>query len=516
MRYLIVLVFLLSYLFPRNAQAQPSVTFEPTSGNYIIQYQGASGNIIQIIFEPATKIEPDVDATVIFEPTSGMFRFKYVVSNGINSQQRLLAFSVHLFASIENKTRPNREWLIGQYSFFPALEWSHSMRDPGGLYTPFDGIAPDSSASGFSYRSLGLPAIITSYFEGTTTGLAFPEEPPSIMDDLLEPLEIFPNNTVKEKTIGPKDPSSPFEASTFLDTLISYTDQSLALGWISGQQTADKYEGHFNTAQTALQQADTTAARSELQIVLQEAEQDSGSVLTSEAYALLRFNTEYLLDQLPVTQSQFSTFSVFATHSIWLKQNSQILSGSVAVNDSGAAPFLASEELTVGDNVVTPAGTSLQAEHIKVKQNAVVNSDVFYNELTNNGTINGSLNTPVVLPLFTTLPPFQSASAGTQDITVAQNDSISLVPGDYGDIKVKKKGIILFMGGLYNIRNIDFGDNTKMLFSGPSEIRVEEKFEASQKAYVAPQDTTAMSAKDIVFYVAGINGNNGNRGNRPA
>ena len=34
---------------------------------------------------------------------------------------------------------------------------------------------------------------------------------------------------------------------------------------------------------------------------MQEVEQDSGNVLTSEAYALLRFNTEYLLDQLPVT-----------------------------------------------------------------------------------------------------------------------------------------------------------------------------------------------------------------------
>lgn len=138
---------------------------------------------------------------------------------------------------------------------------------PSGLYTPFDGIAPDSSASGFSYRSLGLPAIITSYFEGTTTGLAFPEEPPSIIDDLLEPLEVFPNNTVKLKTVGPKDPPIPFDAPTFLDTLKSYTSQSLVFGWIADQATVDKYEGHFSTAKTELQQADTTAARSELRTV---------------------------------------------------------------------------------------------------------------------------------------------------------------------------------------------------------------------------------------------------------
>jgi len=103
------------------------------------------------------------------------------------------------------------------------------------------------------------------------------------------------------KTIGPTAPADPFDASTFLDTLIFYTSQSLILGWISDQATADKYEGHFSAAQTQFQQQDTTSAQSELQAVLQEVVLDSGSVLTSEAYALLRFNTDYLLDQLPIT-----------------------------------------------------------------------------------------------------------------------------------------------------------------------------------------------------------------------
>ncbi|MFB3080363.1 MAG: hypothetical protein ACE1Y1_01125, partial [Nitrosomonadaceae bacterium] len=282
---------ILSVLYIQNSYAQvpPTVTFDPTTGNYIIQYQGASGNTVQVIFEPATKIEPDVESMVIFEQASGMFRYNYIVSNGLNSQQRLLAFSVHLFSAVENKNRPNGEWLIGQYSFFPSIEWSHSMRDPSGLYTPFDGIAPDSSASGFSYRSLGLPAIVSCYFEGTTSGLAFPDEPPGDIEFLLKPLRQFPANRLQSKTIGPQDPPDPFSAEAFLDTLVFYTSQSLALGWIADQQTADKYEGHFSTAQTELQQADTTAARSELQTVLQEVELDSGSVLTSEAYALLRF-----------------------------------------------------------------------------------------------------------------------------------------------------------------------------------------------------------------------------------
>ena len=208
-----------------------------------------------------------------------------------------------------------------------------------------------------------------------------------------------------------------------------------------------------------------------------------------------------------------NTFSVFATHSIWLKRDSEIISGNIAVNASGAPPFLDSKvELVVEQKATTPSGVELKAHRIKVKKKAVVNSDVFYNQLTNNGTINGTQNTPLTLPLFSTLPTFQSAPAGTQNITVAKNDSISLSPGDYGDIKVKKKGIVHFTGGIYNVRSLNFGNDTKMFFGGASEVRIEKKFETGKKTYVGPQNTTTISAKDIVFYVVGMNGKTGKTG----
>ncbi len=45
---------------------------------------------------------------------------------------------------------------------------------------------------------------------------------------------------------------------------------------------------------------DTSPARAFLQTVLTDVDIDSSSTLSSEAYALLRYNTEYLLEQLPV------------------------------------------------------------------------------------------------------------------------------------------------------------------------------------------------------------------------
>jgi hypothetical protein len=74
------------------------------------------------------------------------------------------------------------------------------------------------------------------------------------------------------------------------------------LGWIRDQSTADKYLGYFSTAKTQLEQNNTAGARTTLQSVLHDVDVDSSSTLTSEAYALLRYNTEYLLNQLPVPQ----------------------------------------------------------------------------------------------------------------------------------------------------------------------------------------------------------------------
>ena len=468
---------------------------------FIILFSNLEISMAQNIFVYPSVKEIDIDIRAKVTLQSSKYIYEYELTSLLSSQQDVWTFDVFFEGVIENLEAPiNWEGEVGRG--VPRISW--------GANDTLSFILPGATLEGFRYKSTELPSIQQFLSSGWVPIPVLQTEPDFIIGD-----SIFENSKIG-KTIAPRPAPVPFDASTFLDTLKSYTSQSLALLWIANQTTADKYEGYFSTAQTELQQADTTAARSELQTVLQEVEQDSGSVLTSEAYALLRFNTEFLLDQLPVTQSQFSIFSVFATHSIWLKKNSAILSGSVAVNDSGAPPFLASNvELSVGQKATTPSGDELKAHRIKVTKKAVVNSDVFYNQLTNNGTINGSLNTLLSLPLFTVLPPFQSAPAGAQDITVAKNDSISLAPGDYGDIKVKKKGVILFTGGIYNVRSLDFGNNTKMLFGGPSEVRIEEKFKTGKKTYIGPQNTTTMSAKDIVFYVVGMNGKTGKMGASP-
>ncbi len=208
---------------------------------------------------------------------------------------------------------------------------------------------------------------------------------------------------------------------------------------------------------------------------------------------------------------------VFATNSIWLKEHAKILSGNVVVNEASSGPVLDSQvELSVGQGVTTSAGFALKANRIKVKQGATVASDIYQNELTNNGTISGSQNSPLALPVFASLPPFHQAPSGMQDITVNPDESITLTAGAYRDILIKQNGTILFAGGgSFALRSLNTGAKAKLLFDSPTEILIGGKLDTDENSYVGPQDGSGIGAADIVFYVAGSNDNNGNFGATP-
>ena len=215
----------------------------------------------------------------------------------------------------------------------------------------------------------------------------------------------------------------------------------------------------------------------------------------------------------------FSEVVVFATNSVYLKQNNQIFSGSVVVNGASEGPTLASQdELVIGVGVTVPAGYTVKGDSIHIKQGAQVGSDVYYNEITNNGTVTGNLFDSLTFPVYDVLPDFVVAPAPAtepEDVLVLSGESRVLEAGTYGEIKVKQKGTVIFSGGVYNIRNLDAGNGTDLFFQTASEIRVSEKLSVDENSYLGPQPDSGLTAAEIIFYVNGINGNSGNLGATP-
>jgi hypothetical protein len=316
-----VLLFLNSTLL--IAQFTPSITFDSQSGNYILEYEGYEGEndslvFVRVIYEPTTKINPFIWANVSkYSDTSG-FYYQYKLKNDISSKQRLEDFDIEILSSIQNIKSPDNFWKHSFYSFVPVFGW-YNTKGEYGLADPFDGIAPDSIEDGFSFISSGLPAISNAYFKGKSNIiLAFPAEPPAQIEMFLDTIDVFPNYCVIRKTIGPKSVPDPFIAITFLDTLLSYTRQSVQLGWLKNGKDNDcdldekpddgvvkNLENRLLKARNELNEGDTVkaspiGASRELEKFIKKVERISkrSDVMTGEAYALLKYNAEYLLERL--------------------------------------------------------------------------------------------------------------------------------------------------------------------------------------------------------------------------
>jgi hypothetical protein len=210
---------------------------------------------------------------------------------------------------------------------------------------------------------------------------------------------------------------------------------------------------------------------------------------------------------------------LLATNSIHLQQGSEVTSGDVVVNAASPGPTLGCQrELCIGLSATTSAGFAVKADSIQVKSGAVVGGDVVYGEdLLNNGTIGGTVSTGLALPVFATLPPFAEAAPrdGAPDVLVAQGSSIELPPGDYGLIDVDQGGSVVFSGGVYNVREVDAGLATGLLFAAPSELRVAERFSLDQGSVLGPSFGSGLAGSDVIVYVAGINGSTGALGATP-
>jgi len=258
------------------------------------QYYGEWANTPIVPFTswlPAKSAFAEVKCKIVKEDT--IYRYEYSVKNNIQSKRRIQRFNVK--SSAEALSKRYGSWFaLGADDRFPLLAWRMIGLDYKNM------IRPGEQKSGFTATSKGLPGINTFYIQSERGYMDIDYDLNGLRDDII-------NNSTSGITIAPANPPSPFNSIHFLDTLKSYTTQSLSLGWIANQTTANKYLAFFDTAKTQLQRDSSgKLSRSTLITVLQNANQDSSGLLTSEAYALIRFNTEYLIDNLPVPPPQYT------------------------------------------------------------------------------------------------------------------------------------------------------------------------------------------------------------------
>ena len=219
----------------------------------------------------------------------------------------------------------------------------------------------------------------------------------------------------------------------------------------------------------------------------------------------------------------FQTIVIFASNSVQTRQDAVVSSGDVVVNrapaEEGTPILLGLRELDLGKQTVTPSTFFLKADRIRVRQDAVVDSDLFCNDISGPGS--GGLSCrPTTLPAFTLLPDFSEYRVATEppappvvDVTVKKNKTETIDEGDYNDVKVKEQGKLKLTGGIYNFRSLDLKLQAEVVALAPTEIRILERFSGDQESVV--KGGSGVGADEVVLFVGGINGTDGALGSNP-
>ena len=218
---------------------------------------------------------------------------------------------------------------------------------------------------------------------------------------------------------------------------------------------------------------------------------------------------------------------VFGSNSVYFKEGSKVLSGDVA------GPFQASRvldghsEVSVGANAQVAQGSAVYADSLRVKSKSSVPL-AYYNNLEDPGPDNVVTGVnPLPAGLAAPSLPTPGGSSGTEDIWLNGNkgdcnganitcvmSGATLAPGAYGDLKSrggdKKKPVVLYLSaGSYYFESIDLASSSELRFTGTAAIYVAKQMDTDNGDVIGPAAGSSISARNIMFWVGGINGRKG-------
>ncbi|MFA8343132.1 MAG: hypothetical protein ACEPO8_09220, partial [Rhodothermaceae bacterium] len=238
-------------------------------------------------FYPRGNISAEITAKVTKSDT--LFVYSYKVKNLLTSYQRIYEFYVEFEDSLE---------LLSEFISPNGWEQTFSMLDefagwsPRIFYTPQPrDILVGKSQDGFIVKTKGYPIIREAILRGHNMipDVFKKTDEESKHDEYYNSKRILTLGITKWDSVS---------NSEIIDSLVQYTIQSLELNWIKSSQISDKYSTYLIDAKNKLNKENNSAAKTELEKLITDVEIDSLQYLTDEVYALLKYNSEYLLSQI--------------------------------------------------------------------------------------------------------------------------------------------------------------------------------------------------------------------------
>jgi len=166
--------------------------------------------------------------------------------------------------------------------------------------SPF--IAPGETLAGFKIQSFGLPSIRELLVKPRFDVEKFFQS----LDDPNRTQTVAEMNALRDTvnfngfTVGPWLPDSTMSLQAFTDTLETYRQRSCQeLGWANDPAVCATLESRLSDVRSFLSAGDSLAAAGALSEFINLVESEKEASLSSEGYALLFFNVDYLAGRLP-------------------------------------------------------------------------------------------------------------------------------------------------------------------------------------------------------------------------
>ncbi len=305
-KILYIFLFFQSYLF---LQTEMVSVYDSLSGNMIetpvktIITRDSLNDYIEldkkdmIIVATPTNVKPV--SSIKINKENNYFNYLYSIHNSADKWPRIMTFMIEYRAELFGTTIPNNDWRHTQrFQKKNIVRWRYTKVEMQGEWGLPPGIKAGDTVSGFVLQSEGLPTILNSYFNSWRSS-GFVGDPLTGKDDSLYRLiNTFPNNYKIVKNIGPADPPSPFIPAAFADTLVSFTIRSFELGWIKTENIKEQLEHKIGRIKKKINIGQVTKEVNALKELDSIIKKQKDKKLTSEAYALLKYNAGYLKNQL--------------------------------------------------------------------------------------------------------------------------------------------------------------------------------------------------------------------------
>ena len=191
----------------------------------------------------------------------------------------------------------------------------------------------------------------------------------------------------------------------------------------------------------------------------------SAVVLSGLFFATLSFNNQPLFSNL-------DQFVLIAEDKIELLDNVQVSSGDLASN----------QEIRIRQNNIING--NLFTNQIRIDATSTINGNASFNQLEIDLTskILGSTTTPVSLPIVN-LSQITAFQPEEQKIIITQDQTIN--PGNFDEIQVQPNITLTLNPGTYNINKLELLNNSKLLFSASTTINIQKELVIKEKILIS-------------------------------